>query len=99
MANVAVPAVLDAVPKFAVHVIVVVPQPDVSVSPVMLLALGVTTRDPVPVKVNITGAMAELTTTLCVAPDVNEIVGGAGFVTTTATGEESVRLAPSLTAT
>jgi len=99
MANIAVTAVLDAVPKFAVHVSVVVPHPDVIVSPEILLALGVTTSAPVPVRVNITGAMAELTVTLCVAPDVSEIVGGAGFVTSTATGSETVRLAPSLTTT
>lgn len=64
MANVAVPAVLDAVPKLAVHAIVVVPQPEVMVSPEILLVLGVTTSAPVPVNVNITGAMAVLTTTL-----------------------------------
>jgi hypothetical protein len=91
--------VLDAVPKFAVHESVVVPQPDVIVKPETLLVVGVTTRDPVPVKVNITGAMAVLTLTLCEAPDVSEIVGAAGFVTTTATGDETERLAPSLTAT
>ena len=99
MAKVAVPAVLDAMPKLAVHVIVVVPQPGVIVSPEMLVVFGVTTSAPVPVRVNITGAMAALTRTLCVAPDINDIVGGAGLVTTTATGEESMRLAPSLTAT
>lgn len=99
MANIAVAAVLEAVPKFAVHVSVVVPHPDVMVSPEMLLVRGVTTSAPVPVRVNITGAMAELTVTLCVAPDVSEIVGGAGLVTTTATGNETVRLAPSLTTT
>jgi hypothetical protein len=94
-----VPAVLDAVPKLAVHVMVVVPHPDVMVSPETLLALGVTTSAPVPLSVNITGAMAELTRTLCVAPDVNEIAGAAGFVTTTATADKSVRLAPSFTIT
>lgn len=61
--------------------------------------MGVTTRDPVPVKVNITGAIAVLTLTLCVAPDMIEIVGAAGLVTTTATGDETMRLAPSSTAT
>lgn len=99
IAKVAVPAVLDAVPKLAVHVIVVVPHPEVMVSPETLLELGATTSAPVPVRVNITGAMGALTLTLCVAPDIIEIVGGAGLVTMTATGDESVRLAPSLTAT
>ena len=99
IAKVAVPAVLDAVPKLAVHVIVVVPQPVVMVSPETLLVFGVTTSAPVPVNVNITGAIGVLTFTLCVAPDIIEIVGGAGLITTTATGDESVRLAPSLTAT
>jgi hypothetical protein len=65
MANIAVAAVLEAVPKFAVHVSVAVPHPEVMVSPEILLALGVTTSAPVPVRVNITGAMTELTVTLC----------------------------------
>lgn len=99
MASVAVPAVLDAVPKFAVHVIVVVPQPDVIVKLETLLVVGVTTSAPVPARVNITGAMAALTLTLCEAPDVNEIVGAAGLVTTTATGTNDERLAPSFTVT
>ena len=99
MASIAVPAALAAMPKLAVHVIVVVPHPDVMVRPVTLVVLGVTTSDPVPVNVNITGAIAVLTLTLCIAPDMIEIVGGAGFVTTTATGDETVRLAPSLTTT
>jgi hypothetical protein len=99
IAKVAVPALLDAVPKFAVHVSVVLPQPDVIAKPVTLLVVGVTTSDPVPVKVNITGAIAELTTTLCEAPDVNEMVGAAGFVTTIATGIENERFAPSFAVT
>src|ERR1700674_1079326 len=99
MAKVAVPAVLIAVPKFAVHVIVVVPQPEVMVSPATLLLTGVTTRDPVPVRVNITGAMAVLTLTLCDAPDVRETAGAAGLATATATGTNDERLAQSFTVT
>jgi hypothetical protein len=43
-------------PKLAVHAMVVVPHPGVMVSPETLLELGVTAS--VPVKVNVTAAMA-----------------------------------------
>jgi hypothetical protein len=59
--SVVVPAVLDAVPKFAVQVSVADPQPGVRVTAEAVLLTAVTVRDPVPATVNAIGAMAELT--------------------------------------
>lgn len=76
--SVAVPAVAAAVPKLAVQVIAVVPQPEVIVTPAMSLVLGTTISGAVPVKVNVTGAIAPLTATLWVPPPVMAIVGAGG---------------------
>jgi hypothetical protein len=97
--SVVVPAVLDAVPKFAVQVSVVDPQPGVMVTAEAALLTAVTVRDPVPATVNAIGAMAELTITLCDAPDVMTTVGGVGLLTVIGNCTACVRLARSVTDT
>ena len=74
---------LAAEPKFAVQVMVVVPQPELIVTLLMSVAPGTIVRDPVPVNVNMTGEMTALTVTLWLPPLVIEIVGAGGVVIVT----------------
>lgn len=62
---------------------VVVPQPVEMVTPEISLVLGVTVSGAMPVKVNVTGAIAPLTMTFWLPPPVIEIVGAAGGKTIT----------------
>ncbi len=77
----AVPAVAEAVPSVAVQFIVLVPQPGVIVIVPIPFSVGVNVRGPVPVRVNTIGAIAVLTLTLWVPPEVIEMVGAGGLVT------------------
>ena len=88
-----------AVPRFATQLMVVVPQPEVTVRPESPLVVVLTVRGPVPDKVNITGAVGAFTFTLCVPPEVIVIVGAAGLVTVDTAVAEATRLAPSATVT
>jgi hypothetical protein len=86
--SVAVPAVVSAVPKFAVQDIVVVPQPEESVAAAMPFVFGITVNGAVPVRVNVTGAIGVLTFTVCVPPLTIAMVGAAGALTVTVAVEE-----------
>ena len=65
-------------PKLAVHVIVIVPQPEEMVTEETPFELGVTVSGAVPVNVNDTGAIAPLVVTVWLPPAVIEMVGGEG---------------------
>ena len=81
---------LAAEPKFAVQVMVVVPQPELIVTLPMLVAFGTIVSDPVPVKANVTGEMMAFTVTLWFPPLVIVIVGAGGVVIVTVAAVEAV---------
>jgi len=88
--------VLKAVPKLAVQDIVVVPQPEEIDTPVMPFVFGVTVKGAVPVSVKATGAISELTLTVCVPPLAIAMVGAGGSITVIVAAVDAVRFAPSV---
>ena len=88
-----------AVPKLAAQFIVVVPQPDVTATPATPLFEALTASGPVPDTVKEIGGIAALSSTLSVATEVIEMVGGVGFVTVMGICCDWLLLARSVTVT